>query len=112
VNPEARFYALNYDWNNKRVQMFDIFESSRFVYDVANINAKHNGRYYLPDYEEDIRIALHSQFGHRREYEISVGDAFEDDVRKLEKWDIYKQCVSNLSVIADLARGIERLDNE
>ena len=38
----------------------------------------------------------------RCEYEISVGDAFEEDVNKLEKWDCYKQAEPNMEVITDM----------
>ena len=36
----------------------------------------------------------------RREYEIFVGDAFETDVKKLEKWDCWYQAAPNIKVIA------------
>ena len=35
----------------------------------------------------------------RREYEISVSDAFEDDINKLEKWDCYQQAKLNVEMI-------------
>jgi hypothetical protein len=35
----------------------------------------------------------------RVEYEISVGDAFEDDLDNFEKWDCYQQCVPNIPMI-------------
>ena len=34
------------------------------------------------------------------EYEISVGDAFEKDCNKLEKWDCYAQAKPNIPMIA------------
>ena len=36
----------------------------------------------------------------KREYEISVGDAFETDCEKLEKWDCYGQAKPNMKMIA------------
>lgn len=35
----------------------------------------------------------------RREYEVSVGDAFETDCEKLEKWDCYGQAKPNMKMI-------------
>ena len=34
------------------------------------------------------------------EYEISVGDIFEKDCNKLEKWDCYMQTKPNIPMIA------------
>ena len=36
----------------------------------------------------------------RRQYEISVSDAFETDIDNLEKWDCYMQAKPNLEIIA------------
>lgn len=44
-------------------------------------------------------IIMHEEWS-RREYEISVGDAFETDINKLEKWDCYKQAEPNIPMIA------------
>ena len=35
----------------------------------------------------------------KREYEISVADAFETDCEKLEKWDCYGQAKPNMKMI-------------
>ena len=35
----------------------------------------------------------------RREYEVSIGDAFETDCEKLEKWDCYGQAKPNMKMI-------------
>ena len=36
----------------------------------------------------------------RREYECSVGDAFETDINNYEKWDTYSQAKPNMVIIA------------
>ena len=36
----------------------------------------------------------------RRQYEISVSDAFETDIDNLEKWDCYMQAKPNMVIIA------------
>ena len=37
-----------------------------------------------------------------REYEISVGDAFETNIDKFEKWDCYKQTEPNMEIITQM----------
>ena len=49
--------------------------------------------------KEIERIIQWQEWG-RCEYEISVGDAFEKDCNKLEKWDCYMQAKSNIPMIA------------
>ena len=36
----------------------------------------------------------------RRQYEVSVGDLFETDCNKLEKWDCYGQAHMNIETIS------------
>lgn len=36
----------------------------------------------------------------RRQYEISVSDAFETDIDNFEKWDCYMQAKPNMVIIA------------
>ena len=48
----------------------------------------------------EIRRTIRWQEWSRREYEISVGDAFEEDCTKLEKWDCARQCEPNMEMIA------------
>ena len=48
---------------------------------------------------EKIKSLIAWQEWARREYEISVGDAFEDDLSKFEKWDCYRQCEPNIPMI-------------
>ena len=38
-----------------------------------------------------LKMIIMCEENSRREYEISVGDAFETDCNKLEKWDCYNQ---------------------
>ena len=45
---------------------------------------------------------IHWQEWGRREYEISVADAFETDVSKLEKWCCAEQADPNIEWIADM----------
>lgn len=109
------FYVLNYDFNGKRVENFNIFNNILLNKETEKIVKKYlrspkNFKY--DDYfnkqvlfgfegfcKELERLIMWQEWG-RREYEISVGDAFEDDLEELEKWDCYMQCKPNIEIIA------------
>lgn len=109
------FYVMNYDWNKKEVYMFNIFnninvnewtlkEIKKYVrspkkYKYYDWHTKE----YIYGFEglcKELRSILMNQLWSRVEYEIEVGDAFEDDINKFEKWDCFKQCEPNIPVIA------------
>lgn len=110
-----KFYVLNYDFNGKRVENFNIFNNILLNKETEKIVKKYlrspkNFKY--DDYfnkqvlfgfegfcKELERLIMWQEWG-RREYEISVGDAFEDDLEKFEKWDCYMQCKPNIEIIA------------
>ena len=102
-NPNFEFYVLNYDFNRRRVVLFNIFQNIQ-VYDCALDVTKRRARNKINDEEfrEELKSIIHWQEWARREYEISVGDAFETDCNKLEKWDCFEQAAPNIEVIADM----------
>lgn len=112
---------MNYDFNKKKVVNYNIFNNIR----VQEWTEKAVRKYlrspkkfkHIIQYEnkflekEEIAIygfdalvkeiegnIMHEQWG-RREYEISVCDAFESDIDKLEKWDVYQQAKPNMIII-------------
>ena len=111
---QFEFYVLNYDFNSHKVKMFNIFNnihvqertekevrkylrsSSKYTYTNYRTHEIINGFDALC---EEIRSIIMGEEWGRREYEISVGDAFEIDVNKLEKWDCYNQCELNIPMI-------------
>ena len=135
-----KFYVLNYDFNKKRVEHFNIFrnihvqeqtekEIKKYLRNAKNYKSEHNGNvlYGFEALCEEIRRIIMWQEWSRREYEISVSDAFVLEVRdvlrdidnyssieelkedleranknnpKLEKWDCYEQCELNIPIIA------------
>lgn len=116
-NPKFEFYVLNYDPNTKKVINYNIFNNS-IVYEETFEEVKKYWKnpveYYYSDNisNEDSyiygfkgfclmlsRIIQYQEWA-RREYEIFVGDAFETDVKKLEKWDCWYQAAPNIKVIA------------
>lgn len=119
---QFEYYVLNYDCNKKKVENFNIFrnclvqeytEKAVRKYLRSPKNYKHVvqhkndflGREEIAIYGFDAlvkeidRIIAWQERG-RREYECSVGDAFETDINKLEKWDTYSQAHPNAEIIA------------
>ena len=112
------FYVLNYDANAKKVVNFNIFrnyllkermikELDKYVQSPNNYQHITNGigepkkiLYGFEAFCEELKSAIMWQEWSRREYEISVADAFETDISKLEKWDCYGQAEPNIPIIA------------
>ena len=115
---QFEYYVLNYNWNNKCVENFNIFNnislneetekqvrkylrSPKHYYYIKH--GSHIGEHtYIYGFEglcETIKSLIMWQEWSRREYEISVGDAFEKDIENFEKWDCYKQCIPNIPMI-------------
>ena len=112
------YYVLNYNFNKKCVENFNIFNNislndevekevrkylrspKKYYYQKYDFNTKEY--YHIYDFDglcETIKSLIMWQEWARREYEISVGDAFEDDLSKFEKWDCYRQCEPNIPMI-------------
>ena len=113
---QFEFYVLNYDFNKKKVVNYNIFNNIRvqewteravkkylrapkkfsytpFGKDVETI-------YGFDAFVKELDRTIAWQERGRREYEISVGDLFETDCNKLEKWDCYGQAHMNMEMIA------------
>lgn len=112
------FYVLNYNFNKKCVENFNIFNNitlndavekevrkylrspSKYYYQKYDFNTKkYDYIYGFDGLCKTIKSLIMWQEWGRREYEISVGDAFEQDIDNLEKWDCYMQCEPNIEVI-------------
>ena len=113
---QFEFYVLNHNFNRKKVEMYNIFNNIRvqewtekavrkylrapkkFTYTPYSGSREHIYGFDAFVMELDRTIAWQERG--RREYEISVGDAFETDIDKLEKWDCYMQAAPNMEMIA------------
>ena len=108
------YYVLNYDTNKKKVIPYNIFRNINVQECTERevkkyIRSPKNYTYESFDGKEEIYgfDALVKEIDHiikwqewsRREYEVSVGDAFETDCEKLEKWDCYGQAKPNMKMI-------------
>lgn len=110
------FYVLNYDCNKKKVINYNIFNNilvqewtEKAVKKYLRSPKKFSYTPFGKDVEtiygfdalvKEIESTIRWQEWGRREYEISVGDAFETDVDELEKWDCYMQAKPNMEIIA------------
>ena len=116
------YYVLNYDFNKKKVVNYNIFNNIRVQEwtekEVRKYLRAPNKYKHIVQYEnkflgrEEIAIYGFDALGEeidrtiawqergRREYEVSVGDAFETDINNYEKWDTYSQAKPNMVIIA------------
>ena len=119
---QFEYYVLNYDCNKKKVENFNIFRNClvqeytekavrKYLRSPKNykyvIQHKNDflGREEIAVYGFDALVKeidsiIKWREWSKREYEISVGDAFETDINKLEKWDTYSQAHPNAEIIA------------
>ena len=119
MKKELEFYVLNYNHNSRKVEMFNIFQNIRvsegvekavkgYLKDKENYTYETNGfsnPTTLKGYEAiktNIDDTIKWQEWSRVEYEISVGDAFEEDLDKYEKWDCYTQAHANIDLITKM----------
>lgn len=115
---QFEFYVLNYNFNKKCVENFNIFNNITLndaVEKEVRTYLRSPKKYYYMKHGlwvgentyiygfdglcETIKSLIMWQEWSRVEYEISVGDAFEDDLDNFEKWDCYKQCIPNIPMI-------------
>ena len=112
---QFEFYVLNYDCNKKKVINFNIFNNilvqestEKAIKKYLRNPKKFAYTPYLSDEKviygfdalvKEITSIIHWQEFGRRQYEISVGDAFTTDCNKLEKWDCYQQAKPNMEMI-------------
>ena len=133
---QFEYYVLNYDTNKKKVENFNIFRNclvqehtekavrkylrnpKNYKYVVQHKN-DFLGREEIVIYGFDALVKeidsiIKWREWSKREYEISVGDAFETDINKLEKWDTYSQAHANAEIIAYtvIRQYKEQLKNE
>ena len=119
---QFEYYVLNYDTNKKKVINYNIFNNinvqectekevrkylraPKKYKHIVQYGNKFLGREEIAIYGfdalvEEIDRTIAWQERGRREYEVSVGDAFETDINNYEKWDTYSQAKPNMVIIA------------
>lgn len=91
------WYVLNYDFNKKQIIKFNIFNNIKFYSGVKELLENYTD---IDDFVSGLTSLLRYCFWCKREYEISVGDAFENDLDKYVKLDIFEQVIPNVKVLA------------
>ena len=111
---QFEYYVLNCNPNTKNIEPFNIFRNcyvqeytekaiKKYLRSPKNYKYEKYGEDTLYGFEglcKEIERIIQWQEWSRCEYEISVGDAFEKDCNKLEKWDCYMQTKPNIPMIA------------
>ena len=119
---QFEYSVLNYDTNKKKVINYNIFnninvqewtekEVRKYLrapkkykhivqYENKFLGIEEIAIYGFDALVEEIDRTIAWQERGRREYEVSVGDAFETDINNYEKWDTYSQAKPNMVIIA------------
>ena len=112
---QFEYYVLNYDCNGHKIVPFNIFRNilvqeetekaiRKYLRSPKNFTYKSfDGKEILHGFDAFVRELdgiIKWQEWSMRQYEVSVGDAFETDCEKLEKWDCYGQAHMNIEMIA------------
>ena len=111
---QFEYFVLNYDCNAKKIVPFNIFRNihvqewtekavRKYLRSPKNFTYKSfDGKEILHGFDafvKELDGIIKSEEWSRRQYEVSVGDAFEDNCEKLEKWDCYGQAKPNMKMI-------------
>ena len=112
---QFEYFVLNYDCNAKKIVPFNIFRNihvqewtekavRKYLRCPKNFTYKSfDGKEILHGFDafvKELDGIIKSEEWSRREYEVSVGDLFETDCNKLEKWDCYGQAHMNIETIS------------
>lgn len=112
---QFEFYVLNHDFDRKKIINYNIFNNIRVQEEAEKAVKKYlrspkkfkyesffdvEVLYGFDAFVKELDRTIAWQEHGRVEYEISVGDAFESDINKLEKMDCYMQAKPNMTIIA------------
>lgn len=99
MSREIKYYAMNYDFNAKKIVKVNVIheDTLKRLQDMVK-KGKIKDRL---QFRECLRGEFMYRYWCKREYEISVGDLYEEDLNKYEKVDVYDQLEANMDVITD-----------
>lgn len=92
------FNVLYFDFNAKELKLYNIITKNlleEFKKKTKTLTSTEEKKKILDDY-------FLYRYWSKREYELFIGDAFEEDVSKYKKVDIYTQIQMNFDVIYNL----------
>lgn len=104
---KLEWYVINYDFNARKLENFNIFRNIKFVRGVEELLDNYIN---FEDFTNKLERELKYCFWCKREYEVFIGDAFEEDLQKYEKVDIYSQVKPNVKILAKYI--IDNYNNE
>ena len=93
------FNVLFYDFNAKKLITLNIFNNIHFSEGVDRAILEYKETKSIENFTKQIDMALKYSFWSKREYELSIGDAFETNLDKYEKIDVYQQVSMNLDIL-------------
>lgn len=113
-----KWYVLNYNINQKKIEQWNIFENinvSKNCLEAVKEYIKHPSEYVYHDYDNNetkgfdglcakFQSILRCELWARREYEISVGDAFIPDVKDFAS--MINTYISEGKTLQDLSNDI------
>ena len=91
-----QWYALRHDFNEDKVEAFNIFNSINFNYWCEKAIKDYKD---YKQFKEDLRGALFYAFGSKVEYEIICAGVVAKHGNEF-KIDIYEQVLPNLDILA------------
>lgn len=99
MSREIKYYAMYYDFNAKEIRKTNVIheDTLKRLQDMVK-KGKIKDRL---QFRECLRGEFMYRYWCKREYEISVGDLYEEDLNKYEKIDVYDQLEANMDVITD-----------
>ena len=101
MDNKLQFYVLNYDFNKRQIVHYNIFNNIHVYESTLELIKDYNdNKYSFDEFVKELINIVKWQEWSRREYEISVGDAFEEDLDKFEKWDCFEQFKPNAEMFA------------
>ena len=103
----VKFYVLNYDTYTGQIVPYNIFNNLRVYRDTLNLIYEFDeGNLSFDDFVRELLAVVWWNEKHQREYEIFVGDAFETNPNRFEKWSCYDQFKPNAEVFAHYLLGV------
>lgn len=113
---QFEFYVLNYDFNKRTTEMFNIFRNchvqkctekaikkylrspTNYKYEYSSIFQK-EPLYGFDALCEEIDYIIKWQECGRCQYEICAGYKFEQDINNMKAWDCWEQAHANIRTI-------------
>lgn len=105
---ELKWYTIRYDMNKKKIKYYNVL-GGNFKEEIAK-KIRKKAITNLKELKHYIDVDFRYHFWCKCECELSIGQAFEDDVNKLEKIDIYYQLEPNLDRIVEYINSAMKLN--